>query len=345
MAVWTVIHYELGGNPIGEMTPLDLEFGIYLDRPCYVNYAIPVGHDLARIQYTNPYVTDFRLLRDEMPLIGGLHTEFEADDEGNTFQVSGQDWKHYFEKRFWPFNPADPAQFVYAAVQADSFVIVDHILDTVLSQAGSPSFTYSLGTSGTLTNFRVDPADGEDIHSKIQGIANEKPGFDWMISPTKIITAYTPHKGSQTNFVLEENKNIKRMFITNMGVRASHVLGLGAGSQSRLAVLFVNQFVGRRYDHSADFGDVIDITRLNRLTAREGAIWTTQALQLRLVSKQGADEEIWDNLNIGDTVLCVGDVQGYDYIEDYFRIVGIEGTVNENGDEEITMITDTLDND
>lgn len=328
---------EVGGAEIGEINPVDLQFGLFLDRPGFINYALPVGHRLANIRYTNPYNTDFMYIRDGVKMLAGLHTELGADETGSTFQVSGQDWKHYFEKRFWPLDPAQPQLALYAVVQEDTFTVVDHILDTVLAQPKSPAFTYNIGTSGNKTNYRIEPADSESIYDKISGLSDEAPGFDWIITPDKAIQLFGPAKGNKIPYVLEKHKNVVDMTVANQGVQASHVIGLGAGSQNRLAVVGFNPTIARRYDAVEDFGEVIDLAALGRLTNREVLKQSTISLQLTVRLKKDSADDFWKNVTLGDTVRTVGDVQGYMYVDEDFRIVGIEGDVSASGDENLTL--------
>jgi len=340
---FAVIHMDLSGNKYGEIAISDFTYGMYLDQPNTINYGIPIGEPLCNILYTNPYMTDFRFMRNNTVAIAGLISETEINLTDLMLQVSGRDWKHYLEKRQFPFNPNDPGEFLFAQVQQDTLDIATSILDIVLGQEGSLDFAYSLGKSGNLSNVRIEPGDSEDIHSKINSLAAENPGFDWIITPNRQILVYVPTKGSVVNFPLEKNKNVTDIQLTNLGIRASHVVGFGAGTSKKLGVLLTNPLVPRRYDYSSDYGEIIDKDALARLAYRDLARYANQALQISVTCDKDLTDDFFSTVTLGDCVPVRGDIQGYVEVDDYYRITAIEGNVNGQGDEVLTLTMDVRD--
>jgi len=334
---------DLDGNVIGEVVGNNVTYGIFLDRPNQVSYEIPVESRLADIRFTCPYVTDFQYARNNEIMIAGLHTEADISLNGTTLQISGQDWKHYFERRVWPFNPVDPGASFFSRVQVDTMDIARQILSIALAEPGSPAFTINFSSSGILTNYRIEPGDSESILEKVGELSEEKPGFDWIITPDRQIIGYAPEKGTRVEYPLEKGRNIADIALTNNGIRASHVFGFGAGTAKKLGVVVENPLVLRRYDYAQDYGTVIDKDALTRLANRDLAAQSNLSLALTITLMPDAADDFLENVTIGDTVPVTGDVQGYIYINDYYRIVGIEGNVSDNGDETITLTVEIPD--
>jgi hypothetical protein len=224
---WTIIHRDHAGNSKGQTRPENLTFELNLNEPHTINYEVSFSDSITLPDvdgdFVGPYRTDFELYYGSVLIMAGLHTEHACNTDDEFAQVSGKDWSHYLEKRFWPFDPLNPTKYklgrgappgydplnypsgddVYAAFQYDSGLVIKDLLDMTLGRMSvssslaqySLNYTYpTLSAIGHLVNFQISANDTEPILSKIQQLSEEANGtFDWRVLPTKEIRLYVPH--------------------------------------------------------------------------------------------------------------------------------------------------------
>lgn len=340
---WTIIHTAVGGGNLGEHDPINLEFGIRLSSIGFVTHQLPAHHiyhgGSAHAQ-VEPYATDFILRRGNVDMMGGLVVEASSELGDEMVNFAGLDWRHYLERRNYPFDPANPTKYFYAAVQQDLFVITEQIITTTLAEPDSlQGLTMNNGTCGVLINYRIEPGDGENMYDKLNSLAEGDPGFDHEISADKQLTFYAPRKTGESAMILEEGKNVAKLGGANKGPRGSHVLGQGAGSSRRLASLKVNTDISRKYrrhDVIEDFGDITNAAHLDNLT--QGYANDAAKTQRDLIVKvaPGHADEVWDEAPLGYLMQVRGST-GYEVVDDVFRLIAINGVVNNQGDEDLTL--------
>lgn len=223
---WTIIHRNHDGSSRGQTRPENLSFELNLNEPHTINYEVSFGDSITRPDadgdFVGPYRTDFELYYGGVMIMAGMHTEHACNSDDEFASVSGKDWSHYLERRFWPFEPENPDKYllgrgappgqdpnnypsngkVYEAWQYDSALVVKDLLDmtlgrhpksTSLAQYSLP-ITYSFAPTGHLINFEMGDNDTEPILSKIQQISEEANGtFDWRMMPNKEFRIIAPH--------------------------------------------------------------------------------------------------------------------------------------------------------
>jgi hypothetical protein len=130
---------------------------------------------------------------------------------------------------------------------------------------------------------------------------------------------------------LEIGSNITDPIYKNSGIKATHLVGVGTSSAgSRIGkVATAKDDVYRRWDNTVDL-DFKDATLLQSGTNSELTRQNTPVVQF---SCKWADPgvNIFKYINIGDTLLVEGDL-GWDVYANYLRLVGIEGSPNDNGE-------------
>lgn len=325
-------HYDHGGNALGEAFPQNLTFGVYLGRGGYANYDLNFDQNIAKRNNCEPFVTDWALFYDDIKLIAGYHSAVEiSETESNMISVNGLDWYSYLDGRQFPFDPAAPVG--YSATGRDIALVAKDILDLTLAEPYSLTFDYStIAAIGQTTNYKIDPADSTSILSKITDLSKLTPGFDLDISPDRVLKLYSPRKGViNDNIVLELGSNITSPNYRNSGIGATRLVGIGSTSAgTRLGKTATGKAdIYRRWDKSVDL-DVKDTTLLQAATDAE---LTRQNTPVVLFSCKWADPtvNIFKYVSIGDTLLVEGDLQ-WDVYANYLRLVGIEGSPNENGE-------------
>ena len=326
--MWKIGYYDINGNPIGEQNPENLQFGKFLSRVSFVNY------DAGRIDTPiAPYKTDFRLMRDDVPLMGGMTTEISSTYDSETLSVSGQSYLHYFEKRMFPFNPANPAQYLFIRNDVDCFAIIEQMLNVVLAEPNSLQFTYNNGVCGHTLDLVIEPGDTGTIFDKISGLAEEEPGFDFEETYDRQFKMYAPKKERNSNYRFEQGRNIFTISEINRGPTASHFFAYGQGGSIKLGSVYVSTATAaqfRRMDTAQDFQDVIDMHALDRLAlgmSKRGIV-----NQVEITAQIRPDEEFWNTVQLGDKCTVVGRTE-YEDISGIYRLVGYQASVSNTGEE------------
>lgn len=341
MAKWSVVHYNHDDVALGDVFPNTPEFAIYLGKVGYCNYEMDLGHPLAVKQSTEPYATDFKLFRDDKPIIGGLHTNVAIGDniEDRVLKVSGKDWMHYFEIRFWPFDPVNPTANMYLVTGRDVFNVVKDFLDTILALSYSPVFTYAFGLSGNVVNYKIEQADTEAILSKITTLSQRSPGgFDIEVTHDREVKLYSPTKGIQRDLVLEQGANVYKLNYSNDGPKGTHTLAQSHVTSSRVAVAIdhVNLPKYRRIDYAADIPDLADASLIGSIGAGESNRAATPHTEFTATIVPDFIDDIFDRVSVGDTMRVSGDLQ-WDVIDDDYRLVSIVGKPDNEGNEEYEL--------
>ena len=341
-----IIHKDHNGVALGECTPNNLSFGMPLNDVGYIQYDLDDNHPLANYLYTRPYVTDWELWVDDIPLMGGLHTSINrASADANAITVAGKDWLHYLEKRFYPFDPTNIETYWYSVGTTDVYTILTHLLDTTLGRKNSLGLTYSFGSFGSTIDYAVTPGDMEDIASKLKSLSEGSPGFDFEITYDKQILLYSPHKVSVSNLYFIAGQNLLDVNWTDNGPTSTYFLGIGTGPTTMVGQVGYGWHEGeyggeddplspvyRRLDSGKDFGtlptDELDNPYLKRLTRGESikAIVPKIELPLSVIP----DINFWTYARPGVVVNVEIDDQ-YENINSEYRIVGIEYTSDDEG--------------
>src|SRR5688500_6278051 len=224
-----VVHYAGDtGRALGEISPSNLEFGMYLNDIGTISYEMNFASQLSVRSKTEARATDWVLQHDMTKLMGGEHTGVNVDTEERFIAVAGRSWLNYLDERNWPFDPSNPGANLYAEVQRDIFLVVNDILDEVLSVPNSLDFTYDFGTAGIDVNYRIEPADSENIFAKMKQLSEMRPGFDFEDTWDRQILLYTPKKANIGSYSYSQGKNLKKLSYEDTGKGADYVVGLGA---------------------------------------------------------------------------------------------------------------------
>jgi hypothetical protein len=339
---WKLVHLNNALQAIGEVTPAALEWAIYHDRAGYVNYEINADHRLANPIFTKPKVTFFELYRGDLKLLAGPHTELQVTLGSDTIPVAGQGWEFYFESRFWPFNPDNLDQYPFKKDAVDIYLIVDELLDTVLAQPYSIPFTYSFGTMGTTTSYKIDIADSESILQKLQDLGDREPGFDLSISPDREITLHSPRIGIDSGYRLEQGTNVLEMDYVDTGHQGVQLTGIAQTPDGKVGIVMndlLNIADRRLWEVRKDYGKLANKAELQSKMDRDFEKMRTPLKQLTVKVTPREFENIWAEIKPGDTCWIYGETN-YEPVDDQFRCIGMQGTITEGATEEITMTFD-----
>jgi hypothetical protein len=341
-----VIHLDHAFQEIGECFPSALSFSLPLSAVGDISYEIGIDDNMAKWNKTYPYRTDYLLLLGERELQGGIHTGVAISDvETETLQISGNDYLHYLECRWYPFDPLNLAAGGFIApIGTDIFSVVEDLLDAVLAKSNSLELTYANGLSGQVINdFKIELGDTEFIKAKIETLSKKLPGFDYEVTPQREFKMYADGRGSTKSFTFEQGRNIMMLDYANRGPEGTHTLGVvqGAGNKIARAVDHPGIVTYRRLDAHDDLQIITtDANVVQQATEAESE--RNGAPRTEFSCKYVGDEsiqDIFDEVETGDRVQVYADL-AWDVIDDYMRIINIQGNPDDEGNLELTFTFD-----
>lgn len=346
-AYWKTTHYNHAGQALGDAFPESLNIVLQLDTIGTATYNLDITNPLSIEQNTRAYYTDFVITRGTRNIIAGVHTSCGNSDDSNNdiLQISGQDWKHLFEGCTHPFDPTNPTANLYNVTDRDVALVIKDLLDTQLAASNRASFAYSLSAIGQTTNYQIGPSDSTDLNSRIATLAQTAPGFDFDVSPdlTRTFAIYSPTRGANNGYVFQEDMNCETVSYQSNGPKGTHVVGTAStagGGNLGYVVDTPTQGTARRWDVYEDFDNVQDITQLTAYTQAQATRDDADQIAFTIKYIPQPGEDIFSKVGLGDTCKCLLTLHGYKNIDAFYRIVGIEINVTDEGEEEISFTMD-----
>ena len=341
-----IIHVNHAYEEIGEVFPSSMSFSLPLSAVGDVSYEMSLNDVMATEEKVYPYKTDYILMLGNKRLQAGIHTGVAISDiEQEALQVSGNDYLHYLELRWLPFDPMNLAAGGYIApIGTDIFMLIEALLDLTLAVPDSLVIAYDNGLSGQLINdFKIELGDTESIKAKIETLSKKAPGFDYEIDPFREFKMYADGKGSIRTFTFEQGRNIYLLDYANRGPEATHTLGIvqGQGNKLARAVTHIASSTYRRLDSHEDLQiATTDINVVQQMTEAESQ--RNIIPRIEFSAKYVGDDaitDIFDEVETGDRVPVYADL-GWTVIDDYMRIVNIQGNPDDEGNLELTFTFD-----
>jgi hypothetical protein len=193
---------------------------------------------------------------------------------------------------------------------------------------------------GIKTNYRIEPADTGTLFDKVSELSQQQPGFDFVCDNDRNLQMFVPSKGKQvTDYSLELGRNIKSVHYGDNGPVGNYILGTGAGSSSKVAwgeYDGASEATYRRLDTSADFGDNPSVSSVRRFTDHQLDKSSVPDLDLWVTVYPEEFDLAYTAVDVGDTLKVMADLT-YVQLDDFYRITGIEGYLNAQGDEQIVF--------
>lgn len=345
----TIKHLNHNGDSFGETVGTNVNFSLQLNKPEILNYDIDLSYWLARREFVEPDVTDFLFLYKDLPLFGGMHTEVDIDNvDENVLKVSAGGWLHYFENRFWsPTKPDGSENDPYSVTDYDVIIVAQQLLDAVSTDDSPQPFQlhHNNANSGQVIDYDVEVGDTTAIFSKVEELSQMEPGFDYEITWDRWFKTYTPKRGRVRSYSFEQGVNCGPLSYRNPGIGGNYFYGTASEFGTALTAVRPNpaSFVTkRRKDITKDFGELGDGSQglLDTLADGEAVRQLSPIIQLNLTWMGDSHiSNIFESVSLGDTVLVKGDT-GYERVDRWMRIVGIEGNPTNEGDERLTITFD-----
>lgn len=342
---WRIILRDNAFQPLGETFPSNLSFSMPLSMTGDVSWEMAIEDPLCNWNKLFPKRTDYTLLLGQTELQGGIITGVDVSDvESEVISISGNDYLCYLEGRWFPFDPLDLASGGYIApVNTDVFTIVEDLLDATLALQYSLPLTYNNGLSGqTVNDFKIPLGDTEDIKAKIEALSKKLPGFDYEITWDRQFKMYPDKKGTTKEFTFEQGRNIYLLNYSNRGPAGTHTLGIVQGNGNKLARSrdHSGMVTYRRWDvHEELSMSTTDADVIQASTDAESERNIAPAIEFaaHFVGEEGID--ILHELETGDRVPVYADL-GWIVVDDYMRVVNIQGQVDDEGNHELIFTFD-----
>lgn len=366
MRDWRIMHKNHDGTNRGQLQPENLSFSMIKGEAgsSSVAYELDLGHSesVDMQQFTEPYRTDFELSVDNIIIMAGMHTDITFNTDDNFIQIAGRDWLHYLERREYPFDPVNPNLYrigtpdrglAFAASLADIKIILETILNTTLAQPYSLPITYTVPTMGVAIDYEFSLGDTGSIHSKIAELAQEEGGvYDFWVTPAKVLEfgvprQYTTAVMTDPNacaFILD-NSNTIRANVVGSGPGATRFVGYGSGNEVRLGLQLMDNDLAnvyRRLDGNADFGDIPNRERVNKLTRAEFFYQKFSQDKVTVDIEATQIDSFWNIVRPGKAIWIDDIPIGPLTLGGPFELLELSGSVSTEGGETISLTLDPI---
>ena len=349
-AIWRVVIYDHRGQTLGSIQPDNLNFSMQLNQPGSITFDLNIQDAAANIFNINPNLNDWALFRNTTKMMAGYLSSVQVDTDTRALSVTGTTWEGYFARVHLPFDPTnlitDSARHLVSSSKVytgmDLFAIVRDLVRYVIDQQNNTigPMLYTTLSSGFIVNQQVDASQLSDLLTIINDLSGASQGFDWAIGVNKRLFLYTPHKGIQSPLVLDLESNVKQIVYTNDGIRGNFVTASGSGSSGSSRVLAIrqdtqSQGTNRLVNEVVDYGTVPSVVFLNQLASAELALAKQDQVNMQVTCIPLTGLDVWTLAGVGDWVRVKANLE-YTNLDAMFRCVQIDGTVDADGNEEIT---------
>ena len=338
-ANFVVQHYDTHDKPLGEIMGDDFRFGKYLNQAGYVSYQIPRTHYLANPSLTFPFLTDFKLWRDDQNLIEGEIRSLQRDTDDPYLIVGGKDYLEYMNDIRMHFDPANPVNFIRR--DKDLTEIVEGLIDFVTGQFPTAlTYDHQNMLTGIVQTTALLASDLSSLFEMIQTLSEQAQGFDFDIGPGREFRMYAPEKRLESPLVLDRS-NIKQFhFDPSVVTPLTRMYGTGSGSGSTraLRVAIDPQFDAslRHRSGTTDFGTIRTPNQLTGLT-KHALSENNRTIEFVVTAIPSPGENYWILAEPGSIIHLDWQEPDLPPITGTFRCVAMEGYVNNQGDEQIVF--------
>lgn len=256
----------------------------------------------AQASFIEELKTDLIVSADGVDLLRARagNTQDTVGDTGHGVTFNFQDYRAVIARR--RLRLADTLSYT----NTDQGVIVWSLITQIQAKPnGSYGITQGIGgTTGILRSWNF--AAGQYIGKEIQSMSDRENGFDWDISPTKVLNIFYPQRGLTTGVALEYGKSIKSFTRSrNPGNFANDLLLTGANTTipiERTTAGIATAEEGR-WDGTYSYPDIsIQQTLTDRA---DGKI--EESSRVNVVYSVELAPGFWKGLahiGLGDTLLC-----------------------------------------
>lgn len=292
-----------------------------------------------------PAQTALWVIRDGVPMWGGIIWGFQADLENNEVQFAGQDFWSYYWKRILYTNKS------YSASVDDQFSVVEDLLTYAAAQAsGDIGTTVSYSAlSGVKRDRKYYWHEFPIIGEIIEQLAQVDNGFDFAIDYTgnftdgfaHQLTLSYPFRGRSTDLVFDTQKNVRLLRWSKDGLsmaNRSYAIGAGEGKNIKYQYAVEPSYLDEYplLEWKSAYKDASrNETLLDHATQDlRGKLFPVETLEVEVLAD---DPDVsLGSFIVGDTVWCIAN-KGFINIDGSYRIMSYNVRIDEDGLETVSV--------
>lgn len=223
---------------IGALTPTSLSYSETLNDTGSATITAPLNTATRTLPEASPLLQSVFVLRDNVPVWGGILWGYSMDVATNTLTLSCSGFVSLLNRR--------RMRATKKYVSTDQALIVKDIVDTAQAISGGDMLidTSPIVAVGKKRNRTYYDYERKNIGEAIEQLSDVRKGFDYAIRPayvagvlTRRMTVTYPNTGRTTNIVLDAGSNIDLLSATSDATQMTtvqHVKGEGDGSNALL---------------------------------------------------------------------------------------------------------------
>jgi hypothetical protein len=324
-----------------------------------LEFALPTDHALVTQANFDCGNRELHLYRDEVLVWGGKL--WMADVDWPWVRFLGYSWYYDLTRRdveldysSTPTAPFDQFKIVHQLLMLSQGVMTAWNTSVPVSDRnlGITEYAdYSTTASGRTRALTVCVEERRKISDVIEEMVNARNGFDFEISPAKVLRLYSPRKGSVLGVTFDTADNISDFsYGIDATEVATQVIGVGEVDDCAAASVYIttDATAVTKYgllhetvspDDASDNVDLVEKTADEYLHAHKSAPIQPSAQYATALQDLATAPIGYTSYDIGDWVTVSatrGPAGGFGQVSAEFRIVGKEVTVGSSGVETIT---------
>lgn len=381
---WYIDHLDHDFNVFQTVRPENLHFTLResavqdidyeLSKSSVDVYGEPVWYRNGFGQsFIAPWRTGFRLRNGSTVIMEGFH-----DDPGiqhawgsETLSVSGKDYAQYLDMRHYPFDPRPghrndwqgldgvlptPAGLAVMFRDTDVATIIDYLFFYTLGMVYSMPFTWIVPLTGVTQNWELDLGDTSTLLSIVQQFAEDEPGFEWTVSPDRVIEIFpgkiygTPELvvALPSAYVIATFDDtvpggldgLETLQFGNTGPKWTHFYGSGAnlvGTGVSAAFDYPDGMAEFwRIDGTEDLGNVKNRPQLVRLARSRLAFGLNPVHEIPITVRPEVIPDFWNFWKPGKPIYIRLDL-GFHLIDSPHEIIEMDVTVANDGQADVKV--------
>ena len=304
---------------------------------------IPNRVTLANLQ---PGRTIIWVLRDNIPMWGGIIWAFDANLESRTVRFSGRDFLSYYQHRL--INTTQ----TFSSSTHDQFTIAENIITYAQSIGGGnigTTVSYS-ALSGRKRDRTYWSYEHYPVYDAIKMLAEVNDGFDFSIdydgnqaALTHTLRLSYPRRGTDPGLVFDTARNVSLTSWTQDADEMANTvvaIGSGQGDDTLQTTASDTSTVGTTYpllERTTSYKDVIITQTIVDHAAQDLKMYKVpvESVTLQLLRPDDAEGGLGSFIT-GDTLRVVAN-DNFVTIDQSMRVMGYTVNIDENGSENISI--------
>lgn len=343
-SIYTYITADILTGTVIEEVPLrSVKWAKELNGPGSFEGTIDADHPKAVRNVVSPGARFIYVLRNGVPVWGGII--WVVRNKGGVLEIQAQGIWSYFRRRL-----------IKASVtftNSDQFTIAQSLLNTAAaSPGGDIGVVVPVTTSGVLRTRTYIGTERKPVGEAVEQLAAVENGFDFEITTslsgatfTNDVVFHYPRQGRRLSAVWDVSVHVTLdEWEVDASAAANSISGLGSGDGDAALVLdAADPAKLTEYpllEDTASFKDVVERSTLEAHTRAELTRRSSPTALPGLTLLPTAETTV-GSFVVGDEVNLRG-TRGWSELDGWYRIVGYEVSVSDEGDEKIRVtIVDT----